>query len=875
MADTEQEPQILPEQCGNNVSDPGIDDCGQTMVAGPLADSSGKEISGEELKAMLGADSEATIGVLTDMTSIGMGGIGTVFSAHDPVLHREIAIKILRPAYRNKLNYVTSFIREARITAQIDHPNVIPVHKLGIFDDAGAYFTMKRIRGVTLANILRRLKEGDEELLKTYTRQRLLEIFLAICNGVAFAHSKGIIHRDLKPSNIMVGDYGEVFIADWGLALYREEKDNNNHSGKIQLGLLPDDPQTAGNDGENNQISGTPAFMAPEQVTGKDEDLDELVDVYALGTILYSILTWEQSPFDKVSTVSELVKNVVMRKFQKPRRRAPRRKIPIELEAITLKAMHHNKNRRYQSVIDLQDDVRNYIGKYPVRAYSPWWQRPFKLIQRHPLIPATLLVALLTLGAWNGFIDLQEKMAARSVIIAVENLLDECDTARSKALTARNKLNDFFISSGHTETHGDAAVLRRRYLTASNEFAVAGNSVWENLYRLQQLNCNKDTLAHFYSRLLNNQLQMAQSVNNGNSLEQVVQRINLLPEDLRERVLVMSPNLRNHLQKLQNKQGSLLIKTDSEKLKITACRYDEKGNLQPEAFEIQSNHSNQLDLGSYLIKVLYPDGKSAEFPVQINRNLLKTIDLQLPELKLPENLVYIPRDSFIFGESIFDEQSVSTELPGFFIEKTEVTIAEYLKFWKTLDKEKRERFRAWVDEAPGKVRKLLPLWDESGNLLAPFTSDMPVIGVTSDAVEAYCQYKSRLTGLHYRLPTTLEWEKSARGVDGRIYVWGNEYREGYANINHNALKPYGQRPAAVGSYPKDRSVYGVMDMTGNVRELVRNLNEMPHYAVKGGSCNLSQRFARLAVNAYTADFSELGFRCVVDLPENCKKHPDK
>ena len=117
-----------------------------TRVESPLADSAGNEITHEDLQQMLGTESEPTIGRLQNMTTIGLGGIGAVFSAHDPALHREIAIKILRPNYRNQLDYVTSFIREARITAQIDHPNVIPVHRLGMFDDAGAYFTMKRVK---------------------------------------------------------------------------------------------------------------------------------------------------------------------------------------------------------------------------------------------------------------------------------------------------------------------------------------------------------------------------------------------------------------------------------------------------------------------------------------------------------------------------------------------------------------------------------------------------------------------------------------------------------------------------------------------------------------------------------------------------------
>jgi serine/threonine protein kinase len=447
---------------------------GHTQLASPLSDSYGNEISGEDLKKILGTGSESTIGVLNNMAPIGMGGIGAVFSGQDPVLRREIAIKILRPAYRNQLEYVSSFIREARITAQIDHPNVIPVHKLGVFDDAGAYFIMKRVKGITLAQILRKLRENSTDAVKTYTRQRLLEIFVSICNGVAFAHSKGIIHRDLKPANIMVGDYGEVFIADWGLALYRAENDTSHAAGKISLGHLPEEKKP---ESDSPRVSGTPAFMAPEQILNKDDELDSQIDVYALGTILYSILTWEPSPFEGASTVTELMQNVASHKFLRPRRRAPKRKIPYELEAITLKAMHEDKAQRYGTVIELLEDVRNYLAKYPVTAYSPLpHYRLYKLIRRRPLVPVTLLAALLTLGAWNLTLKLQNYIEAKTLMVLANELVEECDKSRNQAIASRNKLNEIFASTGNTEIHGSNIRLKSHYLRQSNEFAVSCNN---------------------------------------------------------------------------------------------------------------------------------------------------------------------------------------------------------------------------------------------------------------------------------------------------------------------------------------------------------------------------------------------------------------
>ncbi len=867
---TENTPNDNPTAVDSNLSTAAIGE--HTQLAAPLTDSEGREISAEELKNMLGADSEKTIGVLKDMTTIGMGGIGTVFSARDTVLNREIAIKILRPAYRNRLNYVASFIREARITAQIDHPNVIPVHRLGVFDDAGAYFTMKRIRGITLATILRRLQGGNEEALKVYTRQRLLEIFVSICNGVAFAHSKGIIHRDLKPSNIMVGDYGEVFIADWGLAIYREENDNSHSSGKIQLGLLPDEPLGDPANSEGNTISGTPAFMAPEQVTGKDDELDAQIDVYALGTILYSILTWEQSPYDGVSTVSQLMSKVVQRKFLRPRRRAPKRKIPIELEAITLKAMQQDKTRRYATVIDLLNDIRNYQGKYPVSAYSPLWYRFCKLIRRRPLVPVTLLAAVLTLAIWNGSEALRQYLESKSLQGVIETLLKDCESSGVSAMAARNKLNEYFTRTGRTETLDDAAAMRSRYLRHSNEFNVASSNAWEKLQYMQILRGNDTPLVPLFARLLTCQIKYALAVNNQTQLKYITERVMQLPDELRQAIYREAPHIREHQQHIAKDEGGLLIRSNQKLLKLSAVRMQNIRNSSEDTAENPANHqaaqdllvngNNALSSGLYMITAVLADNRQLQFPAMVVRDQTEEINLQLPDV-FPENMIYIPGGSFIFGDMTFDEQFAHTSLKGFFIDRSEVTIGEYLKFWKSLrDPALRERYRAWTDELNS--RKLKPLWDDQGRVLVPYTEKMPVIGIIAEAAEAYCRYRSSRSKFKYRLPTALEWEKSSRGVDGREYVWGNVFMPDWACINDQPEKKRELYPAEVGSFANDRSIYGVMDLTGNARELVTNPGSFPYYTVKGGSFNLSRRFARLPLHAYTSNLSDVGFRCVAE-----------
>ena len=261
-----------------------------------------------------------------------------------------------------------------------------------------------------------------------------------------------------------------------------------------------------------------------------------------------------------------------------------------------------------------------------------------------------------------------------------------------------------------------------------------------------------------------------------------------------------------------------------------------------------------------------PNKQEIRFPVSIERDKLEVIDFEPPAF-IPENMVYIPEGNFIFGERAFDDQFARTRLPGFLIGKYEVTIGEYMEFWRSLnDPQLKEQYRPRIDADISEGRKLLDLWDNNGKLLAPYKENMPVVGITPEAANAYMEYMSRKTNMHYRLPTALEWEKAARGVDGREYVWGNDYTPDLACINGPGTSVPRKHPEVSGSYPQDRSVYGVYDMTGNVRELVRNPASWQRYTAKGSSFRYSQRFARVATHAYASNLSDLGFRCAVELP---------
>ena len=349
---------------------------------------------------------------------LGMGGMGIVYCAEDPTLERQVAIKILREPFRCNREQIAKFINEARITARIDHPNIVSVHQLGLNEHHGIYFSMRLISGETLQNVIRHLRENDPAALRHYTTRRLLDIFIAGCNGVAAAHEKKILHCDLKPANIMIGKFGEVLVLDWGLARSFDSPDSNS------------------------KISGTPAYMAPELLNGKQVKPDVKSDIYALGTILYSILTWNPAPFDLTVDNNEIAEKAVCGKFL-PLRAPHGQHLPRELAAICRKAMHYDRNRRYASVTELLDDLYNYRDGRAVKAYSPnVIYRFFKLCRRHPAIPIAVIVALITLGGYKIWQRIDEYVKDRSLLSSTEVNLTTADEYYRRSMTLQKRVLD-------------------------------------------------------------------------------------------------------------------------------------------------------------------------------------------------------------------------------------------------------------------------------------------------------------------------------------------------------------------------------------------------------------------------------------------------
>ncbi|OGV50321.1 MAG: hypothetical protein A2017_15240 [Lentisphaerae bacterium GWF2_44_16] len=373
---------------------------GETIVSVPEA------VTGAE------ADFKVDSGVIKVLTvkpkdkykfqkSLGYGGMKTVLQVRDKDTTRDIAMAVIPDSNNRPVDDLCRFVREARILANLEHPNIVPIYDIGIDGGNSPYFTMKLLKGGTLADILKKLTESDEEYRKKYDLSRLLQIFLRVCNGMAFAHSKNIIHLDLKPENIQTGDFGEVIIIDWGIAkiIGQREKDEDGRKnvGKPRPVAAGDAQLTM-----DGVTKGTPGYMAPEQAAGKNAEKDKRTDIYALGGILYAILTLED-PIDGES-IQGMLCDTVMGNITPPHERKPDMLIPSALEAVVMKAMALDPNERYQNVMELRDEIYAFIGGFcTVAEKASFFKKTVSLIKRHRLTSsfiAIIIVLLFALGAY-------------------------------------------------------------------------------------------------------------------------------------------------------------------------------------------------------------------------------------------------------------------------------------------------------------------------------------------------------------------------------------------------------------------------------------------------------------------------------------------
>ena len=344
---------------------------------------------------------------------VGRGGMGIIVNTLDTDIRREVAMKLMRGGSGAPRENVIRFLEEAQIQGQLEHPSICPVHELGMDGTGRVYFTMKMIKGQSLGDLIREVKDSGKPL-QDLSQTRVLRLFLKICDGLSFAHSRGVIHRDLKPDNIMVGDFGEVYIMDWGLAriLNREEETREGEAA----------PDLVTGSGEHmktmeGSVIGTPAYMPPEQAKGLVNEMDERSDIFSLGALLYELLTLDPPFFGR--TASEILGHVIRTDPWYPSRRAPSHAICPELDMIVMKCLNKNRDKRYQNVDELKDDIERYLAGKPVSTMEYSLVELFrKWVSRNRLLAgaAAVVIAIFILSSVLIFYFYYNEKEARQAV---------------------------------------------------------------------------------------------------------------------------------------------------------------------------------------------------------------------------------------------------------------------------------------------------------------------------------------------------------------------------------------------------------------------------------------------------------------------------
>ena len=289
---------------------------------------------------------------------VAAGGMGAIDVAIDKALDRRVAMKSLHRELRGDEQTVRMFLREARLTGLLDHPHIVPVYDIAEARDGQLFFTMKLVEGRTLADLSATLPRGVGD---TATLYLLLDVVARVCDALAFAHSKGVLHCDIKPANVMVGEFGQVFLMDWGIAKIIATEEAITPSRRPR----PGSPSMT-----DDTIIGTAAYMSPEQARGNRQLLDARSDVFLIGALLYEILT-QRPPYlsrDRVETILLAQAGIV----KSPRQIAGDLAVPQELDRIVMRAMAKAPEDRYPSVQALKDDLTRFMrggAEFPRRTF--------------------------------------------------------------------------------------------------------------------------------------------------------------------------------------------------------------------------------------------------------------------------------------------------------------------------------------------------------------------------------------------------------------------------------------------------------------------------------------------------------------------------
>jgi serine/threonine-protein kinase len=712
---------------------------------------------------------------------LGVGGAGEVLQLHDRALNRVVAAKVLHDHLASDPGMNARFLAEAQVVAQLEHPAIVPVHDVGLLADGRAFLTMKEIHGDTLRALiaeLHRARQGAAwgTTASGWTLRRLIEALRTVCEAVAYAHARRVIHRDIKPDNVMVGDLGQVYVLDWGLAMLLDPADEADGRPRAEP-PAPEPGQPSRT--RFGQAVGTPAYMPPEQARGERAALGPWSDVWALGATLYATL-YGRPPYRGESP--DQVLDQVRRGPPRPVRAVPP---PPELEEIRARCMAFEPADRYP-------DARAVAG---------------------------------ALGAWLEGALARERALSR--VERARGLLPDLAEARARALRAREQARARIVTLRRSDDlptkekawalEDEAAALSERVDTLYDQVLAEARLA---LGQVPDLPEARDLIADRYRE----RCEEAEASGDLRAAREF-------------RAQLAAHDDGRHAEFLRADEELVLI-TSPPGAMARVLRYELRSRrlqLVPVA-ELGPTPvwGHRLPVGSYLVELHHPDCEPVRYPIELRRGEgwrpVPPGAADVTPVALPAKGRVLPIERpvlagwFVSGGDGLAPGALPrqrTWVPSFSVVHRPVNHQDYLAFINDLV--------ASGGDAAARVPRLhdrdadrwaplyLPQRDGRFGLEAEvcgvhIEAAAPVVGISGEDGLAYCRWLGRQTGLPWRPLGELEWEKAARGVDARKFPWGDEADPAFHCMQDSALPHPG--PPAPGAYPVDLSPYGVSGMAG-------------------------------------------------------------
>lgn len=746
--------------------------------------------------------------------ALGHGGAAEVFAAEDHLLGRQVALKALRGELQRDATQRQRFIYEACTAGRLSHPGILPIHDIGALPGGRWFYTMPRLTGRSLREIIKDLVAEAPETVAAFPLRRRVEVLQRVCQTVAYAHDQGVIHRDLKPENLMLGPYGEVFVIDWGLAK------------AIDGAEVPTEHRTT-----PGTIMGTLAYMSPEQVNGKQEQIGPASDVWALGVILFELLTGTL-PF-KLEAAVRVMFAIVAGPLPDARERPVRSEpVPDALAELCLEAMTRSLDQRTLTAKAMAERLGGWLDGVEERARRT--RRAAQLLARAEAEHA----------AWRaaGEANHREAIALAQAEAALRPSTPMPE--REAVWNRRQQLEEHRLAAEH---HFAAAVHAADSALAEQP-TPAAQALLAHLYwsQAQAAEANKQAGTAQYFRAL------AAHHDTGALAEQLAATA---------RLQISAPGITQLVR--QAPAGPLLR---DEPIAVG------------ERFEA-------LPAGSYVLRVAARGHMQVNVPLRLRGGDDRAVIVEPPRA-FPghEQFAWVPAGQWAVGGDRDAPRGLPAalhRLDGFAISVHPITMAEYAVFLNALaqhaglDAARGHAPRSTdgsvcyfeVDAAAGRLQ--VPGVDADGDAWDP---QWPALGIDAHDAEAYCAWRSARDGARYRLPTDIEWEVAARGVDGRLYPWGDGFDPMLCNMAESTEgRPM---PRAVGAYPHDRSPFGVHDLAGSVIEWTATTRG-DQRVQRGGACTspaawcraTARRLQRSSWNTF-----QFGFRVVRELTDGRVEH---